>query len=236
MTNASPTTRYARSADGTYIAFQAFGDGPDLLIAFPWISHLELFWEDPDVGQWLRSLARFARVITMDQRGIGLSDRMTQVIDLETKVDDVRAVLDAAGSERTTLYGQGVDGGSICAMFAATYPERTVAVVFWSGQACGGVQADYPWRIETAETESFLGLIADTWGDPDSVGPLLVEAGITSIADDPVARARWARTMRNAASRGGRVDPRAHVRRDGFPIDPARDPRTLDGPTARVER
>jgi class 3 adenylate cyclase/pimeloyl-ACP methyl ester carboxylesterase len=200
--NATPTTRYARSADGTYIAFQAFGDGPDLLIAFPWISHLELFWEDPDVGPWLRSLARFARVITMDQRGIGLSDRMTQVIDLETKVDDVRAVLDAADSERTTLYGQGVDGGSICAMFAATYPERTIGVVFWSGQTCGGIQADYPWRIEAGETASFLRLIADTWGDADTVGPLLVEAGIESIADDPVARARWARTMRNAASRG----------------------------------
>ena len=200
--NASPKTRYAQSADGTYIAYQVFGDGPDLLIAFPWISHLELFWDDPDVGQWLRSLARFARVITMDQRGIGLSDRMTQVIDLETKVDDVRAVLDAAGCERATLYGQGVDGGSICAMFAASYPERTVAVVFWSGQACGGVQADYPWRIAAAVTTSFLGLIADTWGDPDAVKPLLVEAGIESIADDPVARARWARTMRNAASRG----------------------------------
>jgi class 3 adenylate cyclase len=199
---ADPATKYARSADGTFIAYQVFGDGPDLLVAFPWISHLELFWEDPDVGPWLRSLAGFARVITMDQRGIGLSDRMTQVIDLETRVDDVRAVLDAAGSERATLYGQGVDGGAICAMFAATYPERSVGVVFWSGQTCGGTQADYPWRLDEAELETFLRLIADTWGDEETVGPLMKEAGLPSLADDPVARRRWARAMRNAASRG----------------------------------
>ena len=75
MTDA-PKTRYARSADGTYIAYMVFGSGPDLLVTWPWISHLELFWEDPDVGSWLRSLAKFARVITLDQRGIGLSDRI----------------------------------------------------------------------------------------------------------------------------------------------------------------
>lgn len=201
MTGA-PTTRYAQSADGTFIAHQVFGEGPDLLIAFPWISHLELFWDDPDVSRWLRALARFARVITMDQRGIGLSDRMTQEIDLETKVDDVRAVLDAVGSARATLYGQGVDGGAIGAMFAATYPERVVGLVFWSGQTCGGAQPDAPWPVAEGSMERFRQLIADTWGDPDAVAPLLEEAGIESIAGDAVARQRWARLMRNAASRG----------------------------------
>jgi class 3 adenylate cyclase len=197
----SPETQYARSADGTFIAYQVFGDGPDLLVAFPWISHLELFWEDPDVGSWLRELARFARVITMDQRGIGLSDRMTQVIDLETKVDDVRAVLDEAASERTTLYGQGVDGGAICAMFGATYPERTIGLVFWNGDTAGGAQPDYPATTDL-DIEAFKQLIAQTWGDPETVGPLMQEAGIKSITDDPAARRRWARTMRYAASRG----------------------------------
>jgi class 3 adenylate cyclase/pimeloyl-ACP methyl ester carboxylesterase len=204
-----PKVRYAQSADGTYIAFQVFGEGPDLLVAFPWISHLELFWEDPDVGTWLRSLARFARVITLDQRGIGLSDRMTQVIDLETKVDDVRAVLDAAGSERATLYGQGVDGGAICAMFAATFPERTIGVVFWSGQASGGVQPDDPWGYSPGEAEAFLTMIADTWGDESTVAPLLREAGAKGQADDPAIVRRWAKIMRNAASRG---DALAHQR------------------------
>jgi class 3 adenylate cyclase len=198
----TPRTRYARSADGTFIAHQVFGEGPDLLVAFPWISHLELFWEDPDVGGWLRALAGFARVITMDQRGIGLSDRMTQVIDLETKVDDVRAVLDAAGSGRSTLYGQGVDGGAICAMFAATYPERTIGLIFWSAQTTGGTQADYPWRFEQSEMDAFLRTIEETWGDEDAIGPLMEEAGIGSLVDDPQARRRWARIMRHAASRG----------------------------------
>lgn len=197
-----PETCYARSADGTYIAHQVFGSGPDLLVAFPWISHLELFWEDPDVGSWLRSLAHFARVISMDQRGIGLSDRMTQVIDLETKVDDVRAVLDAAGSQRTTLYGQGVDGGAICSMFAATYPERTAGLLLWNGYACGGWQPDYPWSTSEAEGAAFLELIAETWGDEGTMGPLMAEAGAPSLVDDPIAMRRWARIMRNAASRG----------------------------------
>jgi class 3 adenylate cyclase len=147
-------------------------------------------------------LARFARVITLDQRGIGLSDRMTQMIDLETKVDDVRAVLDAAGSERTTLYGQGVDGGAICSMFAATYPERTLGLVLWSGIACGGSQVDYPWRTPQEECERFLQLIADTWGDEDTVEPLLREAGLVSLVGETSVRRRWARTMRNAASPG----------------------------------
>ncbi len=198
----APTTQYARSADGTFIAYQVFGHGADLLIAVPWISHLELFWEDPDVGSWLRSLGRFARIIVMDQRGIGLSDRMTQTIDLETKVDDVRAVLDAAGSARATLYGQGVDGGAICAMFAAMYPERAMGLIFWSGETCGGSQADYPWHIEQSEEEWFLQQIAETWGDEETVGPLMKEAGLDSLAVDPQGRRRWARIMRNAASRG----------------------------------
>ena len=198
----TPKTRYAQSADGTYIAYQVFGEGPDFLLARPWISHLELAWEDPDLSAWLRALGRFARVISMDQRGIGLSDRMTQEIDLETRVDDVRAVLDAAGSDRTTLYGQGLDGGAICAMFAATHPERTTGLLLWTGQASGIRDADYPWAMSAEEKEEFSRLIAQTWGDEDTVGPLLAVAGAPSYESDPAARKRLARLMRNAASRG----------------------------------
>jgi class 3 adenylate cyclase len=198
----TPRTRYAQSADGTYIAYQEFGEGPDLLLASAWISHLEIMWEIDEVGAWFRGLARFARVIGMDQRGIGLSDRMTQMIDLETRVDDVRAVLDAAGSERAVLYGQGLDGGAICAMFAATYPERTAGLLLWNGQASGVKTSDYPWAATAAETERFRGMIADTWGDEDLVGPLLAEAGVPTVAGDPAGRKRWAHLMRNAASRG----------------------------------
>jgi class 3 adenylate cyclase/pimeloyl-ACP methyl ester carboxylesterase len=197
-----PRTRYARSADGTHIAFQVFGDGPDLLLASPWISHLEIAWEIDEMSSWLRALGRFARVISMDQRGIGLSDRMTQTIDLETRVDDVRAVLDAAGSERPVLYGQGLDGGAICAMFAAVHPERTAGLLLWSGQASGTRDVDYPWAPAAAENEDFRALISDTWGDEDLMGPLLTAAGAPTQAQDPADRKIWARFMRYAASRG----------------------------------
>jgi class 3 adenylate cyclase/pimeloyl-ACP methyl ester carboxylesterase len=197
-----PKTRFARSADGTYIAYQVFGDGPDLLLAWPWISHLEMLWEIDEANSWLRALARFARVISVDQRGIGLSDRMTQVIDLETRVDDVRAVLDAAGSDRPVLYGQGLDGGAISSMFAAMYPERTAGLLLWTGEASGIRDADYPWATSAEENAEFCALIASTWGDEDLVGPLLASAGVPTQADDPAARKRWARFMRYAASRG----------------------------------
>jgi class 3 adenylate cyclase len=197
-----PKTLYARSADGTYIAYQVFGEGPDLLLASAWISHLEIMWELDEMSAWLQALARFARIISMDQRGIGLSDRMTQMIDLETRVDDVRAVVDAAGSDRPVLYGQGLDGGAICAMFAATYPDRTAGLLLWTGQACGFKDADYPWGETAAELEDFRTLIAETWGDEDLVGPLLAAAGAPTPASDPAGRKRWARLMRNAASRG----------------------------------
>jgi len=198
----TPRTRYARSADGTYIAYQVFGEGPDLLLASAWISHLEIMWEIDEVSSWCRALGRFVRVICMDQRGIGLSDRMTQVIDLETRVDDVRAVLDAAGSERPVLYGQGLDGGAICAMFAAMYPERAAGLLLWTGQASGMRDADYPWAPTATENEEFRALIADSWGDEDLVGPLLSIAGAVTRAEDPSARKQWARYMRHAASRG----------------------------------
>ena len=197
-----PRTRYAQSADGTYIAYQVFGNGPDLLLASPWISHLEVLWEFDEWSAWLRALARIARVISMDQRGIGLSDRMTQMIDLETRVDDVRAVLEAAGSDRPVLYGQGLDGGAICAMFAAMYPERTAGLLLWTGQASGIRDADYPWGPSAAESDDFRRLIADTWGDEDLIGPLLAESGAPTPAEDPAALKRWARLMRYAASRG----------------------------------
>ena len=148
----TPITRYARSADGTFVAYQTFGSGEDVLVIMPFISHLELFWQDPDVGDMLRGLAESARVIAMDQRGMGLSDRLQGHPDLETRMDDVRAVIEAAGSRLPTLWGLGVDGGALCAMFAATYPERVRGLILWPGSASGRRAPDYPW----AETDHAL--------------------------------------------------------------------------------
>jgi pimeloyl-ACP methyl ester carboxylesterase len=141
----------------------------------------------------------------MDQRGIGLSDRMTQVIDLETRVDDVRAVLDATGSERCVLYGQGLDGGAIAAMFAATYPDRVAGLLFWTAQVSGVADDEYPWAPSPNENDAFRALIAATWGDGAQVGSLLAEAGIPSVADEP----RRAPTMgaADAARRQSRRRP-----------------------------
>ena len=164
----------------------------------------------------------FARVISMDQRGIGLSDRMTQASDLETKMDDVRAVLDAAGSRRTTIYGQGVDGGSVCAMFAATYPERTAGLLLWSGQSSALSPPEYPWGWAKEDLAAFFTLIEETWGDEDGSAPLLRGVGLSSIADDAEAKKRWAHTLRNASSRGDAlIHERTFVETDFRPVLPS---------------
>jgi pimeloyl-ACP methyl ester carboxylesterase len=100
-----PQVRYAKSG-GVSIAYQAFGQGPlDLVLIPGWVSNIEIFWEEPAFARFLKRLASFARVILLDKRGTGLSDRVSDMPDLETRMDDVRAVLDAVGSERAALFG-----------------------------------------------------------------------------------------------------------------------------------
>jgi class 3 adenylate cyclase len=198
----TPTTRYARSADGTFVAFQTFGTGDDVLVIMPFISHLELFWEDPDVGGLLRGLASSARVIAMDQRGMGLSDRIRGDPDLETRMDDVRAVLDAADSRLPTLWGLGVDGGALCAMLAATYPERVRGLILWPGSARSRRGPDYPWGDSQEVVEGFDRLVAESWGDEEGTRQILIDIGLATRADDHEARRRWAKIFRYASSRG----------------------------------
>ena len=201
----TPITRYARSADGTFVAYQAFGSGEDVLVIMPFISHLELFWEDPDVGGMLRGLAQSARVIAMDQRGMGLSDRLQGHPDLETRMDDVRAVIEAAGSRLPTLWGLGVDGGALCAMFAATYPERVRGLILWPGSVSGRRAPDYPWaETDHALRETELH-IASGWGDEEGTKQVLIDLGLTSFVNDEAAVHRWAKTFRYAASRGDAI-------------------------------
>ena len=196
----APITRYARSADGTFLAFQTFGSGEDVLVIMPFISHLELFWEDPDVGGMLRGLAENARVIAMDQRGMGLSDRLQGKPDLGTRMDDVRAVIDAADAHLPTLWGLGVDGGALCAMFAATYPERVRGLILWPGSVSGRRAPDYPW----AETDHALHEtelhIAAGWGEVEGTEQILADLGLTSVLGDEAAVRRWAKIFRYAAS------------------------------------
>ncbi len=136
-----PETRYARSGS-VNIAYQVVGAGPlDLVLVPGFVSHLELDWEEPRSAYFLERLASFSRLIRFDKRGTGLSD----LSDLETRMEDVHAVMDAAGSERAPLFGYS-EGGPMCVLFAATYPERTSALVLYGSYAKRrDPDEDYPW-------------------------------------------------------------------------------------------
>src|SRR5216683_5029699 len=123
-------TRYAKSGD-VHLAYRVFGDGPrDIIVVPGTVSHVELYWELPINQYLLKRLTSFARVIVFDKRGQGLSDRVAEQT-LEERVDDVRAVMDAAGSESATIYGWS-EGGPMCLMFAATYPARVSVLVLFA--------------------------------------------------------------------------------------------------------
>jgi len=123
-----PETRYAKSAEVS-IAYQVLGTGPIDLIYVPgWVSHLEYGWEEPSLARFYRKLASFSRLILFDKRGTGLSDQSTNLPTLEQRMDDVRAVMEAVGSEHAVIFGMS-EGGNMAMLFAATYPERTIALI-----------------------------------------------------------------------------------------------------------
>ena len=187
-----PETRYARSQDGAYIAYQVFGEGDvDLLWISPWFSHLEMLWEHPPIERFHREMASFARLILLDQRGLGLSDRSRGLPDLETRMDDVRAVLDAVGSERTVLWGAGPDGGALCAMYAATYPERVTALAFWNAWAKAVASSDYPFGLTQDAVDRSAALLAEGWGLEERTAEILTTSGAPSLTGDPETL-RWA--------------------------------------------
>jgi class 3 adenylate cyclase len=137
-----PRTRYALSGD-VHIAYQVFGEGPDLVMVPPAFTHIELLWDDPLSARMMRRMASFSRVIAIDRRGSGMSDR-TSLPTLEEEGPDLLAVLDQVGSERSFLFGPG-HGGVFSLFFAATYPERTSGVIAYSTAARGLRDDDYPW-------------------------------------------------------------------------------------------
>src|SRR5262245_676041 len=164
-----PETRYAQSGD-VGIAYQVLGDGPlDLLIVPGFISHLEQAWEEPGYVRFLQSLASFSRLIRFDKRGTGLSDRTTETPSLEQRMDDVRVVMDAVGSRRAALFGVS-EGGPMSILFAATFPERTAALILYGSIARGAWAPDYPWGPKTdAEYDAWLDKLRKNWGGSESV-------------------------------------------------------------------
>jgi len=155
-----PKTRWATTIDGASIAYQDFGKGPvTLLVIHGWISHLEVYWEQPRFARFMRRLSRNMRVLHFDKRGAGMSDRFGRPPDLETRMDDVRAVMDAAGVERAALFGWGTGGPPLAAFFAATHPERTLAVCM-DGYMLERRDADYPWGWDEDEFDYVYHLAA----------------------------------------------------------------------------
>jgi class 3 adenylate cyclase len=199
--HAQPETRYARSGEFS-IAFQVLGDGPfDLVMVPGFPSHLELAWEHPRLAHFYRRLASFSRLILLDKRGIGLSDRVapSALPGVEQRMDDLRAVLDEVGSERAALVGAS-DGGPMAAVFAATYPERTEALVLINTYARRLEGDDYPWAPTTEQWESFQQAIEDGWGKP-----LFIEMLAPSLAGDPAYSQWWSSFLRHSVSPGAAV-------------------------------
>ncbi len=175
-----PKTRYAKSG-GVNIAYQVVGSGPlDLVYVPGWLSDVEMMWENPLLARFLRRLASFSRLIVFDKRGTGLSDRVAALPTLEQRMDDVRVVMDAVGSARAALFGHS-EGASMCILFAATYPERTIALTTYGAFAKRLRSDDYPWAPTLEERLRGAEEIERNWGNP-GIADLAYYA--PSVADD----------------------------------------------------
>lgn len=159
----SRSISYAKSGD-VNVAFEVTGAGPfDLVLVPGFFSHLEIGWEHPDYAAFLQRLGSFARLIRFDKRGTGLSDRAVGLPDLETRMDDVRAVLDAAASEQAVLFGYS-EGGPMSVLFAATYPERIRALILYGSYAKRIRTDDYPWAPTWEERQATAAELEAHWG------------------------------------------------------------------------
>ncbi len=193
----APATYYAKAGD-TSIAYQVVGEGPiDLVLVLGFTTHLELQWESPQFARFFERIGSFSRLILFDKRGTGLSDPVAEVPTLEERVDDVRAVMDAAGSERAALFGIS-EGGPMSVLFAASQPDRVTALVLHGAMGRTTEAPDYPWASPAeALRESAAEFIVPHWGR-EAEG--MVELFAPSIADDPEAVEFTARMERSAAS------------------------------------
>ena len=193
-----PVTKFARSGD-VHIAYQVFGDGPmDLLVCGSWQSNVEGRWEVPLLAKFLRRLEEFSRVIIFDKRGVGLSDPvpLQSLPSLEEWMDDIRAVLDDVGSKRTAIYGA-LDGGVMAMLFAATYPERTTALILEHCYAKVGQAPDYPWGVPDPLLAQAPELVRRLW-----INGHMLSLVAPSRSGDDALREEFARYARSSASPG----------------------------------
>jgi pimeloyl-ACP methyl ester carboxylesterase len=197
-----PPILYTKTIDGLHIAYQVVGSGPfDLLYTPGWFSNLECAWEMPELGEFLSELANLSRLILFDRRGFGLSDSPTTTgsWSLELGLDDIRAVLDAAGSERAVLFGMD-DGGALCTLFAASDPGRVSALVLFAVWATYFRSPDYPWGWTKQEDDIWMQRVENHWGAEE----FWADSAYVSphISGDPRRVRAWARYARLSSSRG----------------------------------
>jgi pimeloyl-ACP methyl ester carboxylesterase len=202
-----PVTRYARTPDGAYIAYQVFGEGPtDLLLIYEWVSHQELRWEQPHFARFLNRLSAHTRVVTFDKRGCGLSDPapLGAPPPLESWAEDVSVVLDAAGIERCAVMGAGA-GGPMAMVYAATHPERVSALVLANTTARYARAPDYPMGLPPAVEEQMR--VINTSLDPahGNPGPLSEAMFGKKLGRDEALVAWFGRHRRYAASPSNQV-------------------------------
>ena len=196
MPSARPETRYAKSGD-LNIAYQVVGEGPRDLIYVPgWLSNVELVWDDPAHAQVLERLSSFSRLILFDKRGTGMSDpvALDRLPTLEERMDDVRAVLDAVGSEHSALFGFS-EGGLMSVLFTATYPERTTALALYGVFAKRAWSPDYPWAPKPEDRRREIEDLERNWSDRMDLDKLVP-------SEDEAFKARLATYFRRSASPG----------------------------------
>jgi pimeloyl-ACP methyl ester carboxylesterase/DNA-binding SARP family transcriptional activator len=196
MARRAPETRYTAS-EGAHMAYQFVGDGPvDLLMIPGFVSHLELFWEEPALAHFLDRLSGSARLILFDRRGSGLSDRTGGPPTTTSTGIDIGAVLDAVGVQRAVLFGHS-EGGPSAIEFAVRHPRRVAGLILFGSMARGQRAPDYPWALESTAFQRWLERLVSQWG-----GPANLDVFAPSMADDPQLRDWWARTLRLGSSPG----------------------------------
>jgi pimeloyl-ACP methyl ester carboxylesterase/class 3 adenylate cyclase len=199
--NGSGDIRYAKSG-GVNIAYRVDGDGPvDVVFNGGWVTHLDVWKEDPAIARFGESLARFTKLVEFDKRGTGLSDRVPddKLPTMEERMDDIRAVMDAACLERASIIGFS-EGGALAMLFAATYPERTTNLVLWGSYASMVTRPGYPWGLTQDDLDLAAAAYLERWGTGVGLGRFA-----PSRAHDPATRRWWGRFQRMAASPGAAV-------------------------------
>jgi pimeloyl-ACP methyl ester carboxylesterase/AraC-like DNA-binding protein len=190
-----PVTKYTKSGR-INIAYQVFGSGSADLVYIPgWVSNIDWMWNCPELVNFLQELGKVARVILFDKRGTGLSDRIIELSTLEERMDDIRAVMDAVGSEKAILFGHS-EGGSVSALFAATYPERTTSLMTFGIFAKRRYAKNYPWAPTDKERQVVYDMIETSWGS----GDMGLESLAPSKANDRVFMDWMANYFRSGAS------------------------------------